>query len=105
MRVQSETRYRTCVPFVKELEAPAGAFSDAHGPLHEAADPSTRCLEVDWRRRLRPGMFAAAVAGRSIEPRIPDGSICLFRGPATSSRSACIVLARLRDAVDPDTGE
>ena len=100
-----ETRYRTCVPFVEDLEAAAGDFSEAHGPLSEPSDPATRWVEVDSRRPLAPGMFAAKVVGRSMAPRIPDGSICLFRTDVAGSRSGRIVLARLRDAVDPETGE
>jgi SOS-response transcriptional repressor LexA len=39
-------------------------------------------------RNLRPaeGMFAAHVVGRSMEPLIPDGSLCIFRAPVTGSR-------------------
>ena len=101
----SENRHRTCVPLVEELEAAAGGFSEAHGLLGEVTDPSTRWIEVDSGRRLTADMFAAAVVGRSMEPRITDGSICLFRRPAAGSRSGRIVLARLRDGVDPETGE
>ena len=100
-----ETRYRTCVPFVEDLQAAAGAFGEAHGPLGEPADPATRWVEVDSGRQLAPGMFAAQVVGRSMAPRIPDGSTCLFRSGVAGSRSGRIVLARLRDAVDPETGE
>jgi SOS-response transcriptional repressor LexA len=37
--------------------------------------------------RATPGMFAARVQGRSMEPLIPDGSLCLFRPPAAGSRT------------------
>jgi phage repressor protein C with HTH and peptisase S24 domain len=36
--------------------------------------------------RLTDGMFVAQVVGRSMEPLIPDGSLCVFRGPVTGSR-------------------
>jgi len=36
--------------------------------------------------RLTEGMFVAQVVGRSMEPLIPDGSYCIFRGPVTGSR-------------------
>jgi hypothetical protein len=32
------------------------------------------------------------VVGRSMEPLIPDGSICLFRAPVTGSRQGRLVL-------------
>ena len=40
-----------------------------------------------------------------MEPRIPDGSYCLFDGPVTGTRQGRIVLARLLNALDPDTGQ
>ncbi len=36
--------------------------------------------------RLAEGMFVAQVVGRSMEPLIPEGSYCLFRGPVVGSR-------------------
>jgi SOS-response transcriptional repressor LexA len=42
--------------------------------------------------RLTPGMFVARIAGRSMEPRIPDGSLCIFRGGVTGSRQGRLVL-------------
>lgn len=55
-------------------------------------------------RKLRPGMFIAQVVGKSMEPTIPDGSYCLFSAPVTGSRLGKTVLARLSDAIDPETG-
>ena len=40
-----------------------------------------------------------------MEPRIPDGAYCLFASPVTGTCQGRTVLVRLRDAVDPDTGE
>jgi len=94
----TKNRYQSCVPLLEDLEAAAGA-------LGEVADPETRWIEVDSGRRLTPDMFAAKVAGRSMEPWIPDGSVCLFRGDVAGSRSGRIVLVRLPDAIDPETGE
>ncbi len=100
-----ETRYRSCVPLLEDLEAAAGDFGVAHGAPGEVTDSGTRWIEVDAGRRLRPDMFAARVVGRSMEPRILDGSVCLFRRGVAGSRSGRIVLARLRDGADPETGE
>ena len=49
-------------------------------------------------------MFVARVTGRSMEPRIPDGSYCLFRSPVSGTRQGRTVLVQLRDEVDPETG-
>ena len=99
VRPSPAERYVTCVPLVP-LEAAAGAFGD---PQHVEDDGWT-WIEVETRRRLRPGMFVARVAGRSMEPAIPDGAWCLFAAPVTGSRQGRTVLVRLRDGVDPETG-
>jgi len=39
-----------------------------------------------------PAMFVARIAGRSMEPRIPDGSLCVFRAGVTGSREGRLVL-------------
>ena len=41
-----------------------------------------------------------------MEPLIPDGAYCLFRGPVEGTRSAVsAALVQYRDLTDPDTGE
>ena len=94
------TRYVTCVPLAP-LRAAAGAFGN---PRSVPDDPEWDWVELDTHRSLRPGMFAAKVVGRSMEPAIPDGAYCLFAHPVTGSRQGRVVLVQLRDAVDPDTG-
>jgi phage repressor protein C with HTH and peptisase S24 domain len=49
-------------------------------------------------------MFVAQVVGHSMEPRIPDGSYCLFKFPVVGSRSGRIVLVQHREISDPDHG-
>jgi phage repressor protein C with HTH and peptisase S24 domain len=54
-------------------------------------------LEEDWvpapeGLRLGPDMFVAHVVGRSMEPRIPDGSLNLFRFHPVGSRQGKILL-------------
>ena len=95
------SRYRTCVPLVP-LRAAAGGFSEPHELL---SDEDQKWVEPGTGRTLREGIFVAKVVGRSMEPRIPDGSYCLFASPVTGSRQGRIVLVRLRDEEDPETGE
>jgi type I restriction enzyme R subunit len=95
-----EERYVTCLPLVP-LEIAAGAFGD---PQH-VEDDAPEWVAVESNHRLRPGMFAAQVVGRSMEPSIPDGAYCLFRAPVEGTRQGKIVLARLRDAEDPETAQ
>jgi type I restriction enzyme R subunit len=100
IRPEPHERYRTHVPFVP-LKAAAGAFSD---PQH-VPDEDFDWVAVQTRHRLRPGMFAACVEGRSMEPRIPHGALCLFSAPVEGTRHGKTVLVQLRDAIDPETGE
>ena len=61
--------------------------------------------EEDWVRapegmRLGEDMFAAHVVGRSMEPRIPDGSLNLFRLHPAGSRQNKILLIQRFGALD-----
>lgn len=76
-----------------------------HLPLYSLRAAATKFGEqmeseeepVSWVRapenlRLHEGMFVATVVGRSMEPRIPDGSTCIFRAPVTGSRNGRLLL-------------
>jgi phage repressor protein C with HTH and peptisase S24 domain len=59
----------------------------------------------DWVRapeglRLTPDLFVAHVEGRSMEPRIPDGSLSLFRLKPVGSRQNKIVLVERFGVLD-----
>ena len=97
---QPEERYVTCVPLVP-LKAAAGAFSD---PQHIDND-NFAWVAVETTRRLRRGMFVAQVVGKSMEPRIPDGSYCLFAAPVEGTRQGKTVLVQMRDTTDPESGQ
>jgi phage repressor protein C with HTH and peptisase S24 domain len=43
-------------------------------------------------------MFVAEIVGQSMEPTIPDGSLCVFRAGVAGSRSGRLVLAEDREA-------
>ena len=84
------------------VERPAVNPYVTHLPLYTLAAAATRfgedmpVEEEDWvrvaGRKLDPGMFAAHVVGRSMEPRIPDGSLNLFRHDPKGTRQEKIVL-------------
>lgn len=95
-----DERYVTCVPLVP-LKAAAGAFGD---PQY-MEDDGFEWVAVESRHRLRPGMFVAQVVGKSMEPAILDGALCLFRAPVEGTRQGKTVLVQLREATDPETGQ
>ena len=90
---------------VRELQVPlkaaAGAFSDPQ----RVEDEGWEWVALDTQHRLRPSMFVAQVVGKSMEPRIPDGSYCLFRSPVEGTRRGRTVLVQLRSSLDPESGE
>lgn len=79
-----------------------------HLPLYSARVAAGRFLEdnevdaEDWVEtpsglRLDEGMFVVRITGRSMEPKIPDGSLCVFRAGVTGSRSGKLLLVERRD--------
>ena len=87
---------------VYDLTAAAGAFGpdQAVGSGHD---------EIGWAPvpdsvRLTAGHFVARVAGRSMEPAIPDGSWCLFRAARGGTREGRTVLVWHRGCTDPSLG-
>jgi SOS-response transcriptional repressor LexA len=79
------TPFRTHIPLYS-LRAAAGALGEA---IESAAEDWVRAPEG---MRLDPGVFAAHVVGQSMEPRIPDGSLNLFRLHPVGSRQNKILL-------------
>jgi len=80
------------------VRAAAGAFTEPEAV--EAAG----YINAHTRRTIKPGMFAVAVSGRSMEPTIRDGAICLFRPMEARDPDGKILLLQLRDARDPESG-
>jgi len=77
------------------LRAAAGKFLENREIQEEG------WIEAPEDLRLGPEMFVAEIAGHSMEPRIPDGSLCVFRYGVVGSRTGRLVLAEQRE----DTGD
>lgn len=84
--VRSTVRPETHLP-VYSLRAAAGKFLD------NAEIENEDWVEAPEDLRLSADLFVAHVTGRSMEPRIPDGSLCVFRFGVKGSRDGRIVLA------------
>jgi SOS-response transcriptional repressor LexA len=84
--VQSNVlEFRTHLPKYS-LRAAAGKF------LENAEISEDGWIEAPEDLRLAPDMFVAEIAGHSMEPRIPDGSLCVFRHGVAGSRQGRLVL-------------
>jgi SOS-response transcriptional repressor LexA len=90
--VQSNVlEFRTHLPRYS-LRAAAGKF------LENEAIEEEGWIEAPEDLRLSTDMFVAQIAGHSMEPRIPDGALCVFRYGVVGSRTGRLVLAEQRDA-------
>jgi SOS-response transcriptional repressor LexA len=54
--------------------------------------------------KLTEGMFVAQVVGRSMEPKIADGSWCLFRPCPAGTRNGRLLLIQCQTQFDPEDG-
>jgi DUF2075 family protein len=78
------------------LKAACGTFGE--GQYAE----ETGWVKVEGLGRLNRNMFVVQAKGHSMEPRIPDGSLCVFRANVVGSRQNKIVLVQHRGLYDPD---
>jgi phage repressor protein C with HTH and peptisase S24 domain len=78
--------FRTHLPKYS-LRAAAGKFLENQEVTAEG------WIEAPEDLRLGPDMFVAEIVGHSMEPVIPDGSLCVFRYGVTGSRQGRLVLA------------
>jgi phage repressor protein C with HTH and peptisase S24 domain len=85
--------FRTHVPLYS-LRAAAGGLGEE---MQSEAEDWVRAPEG---MRLDPYLFVAHVVGNSMEPRIPDGSLNLFRFHPAGSRQNKILLIQRFGAMD-----
>jgi len=95
LRLYRELIHATVRPFVTHL--PRYSLAVAAGKFLENQEVTQPEGDEGWEEapsglRPTPAMFVARIAGRSMEPRIPDGSLCVFRAGVTGSREGRLVL-------------
>lgn len=92
--------FQTHLPLF-ELRATGGSFQ-----TDLSVKPDARWLEVHvpGRRNLTDDYFCAYIEGQSMEPEIPDGSLCLFRFYRAGTRQGGIYLMQ-RFATSEGGGE
>jgi len=87
-------KFRTHLPKYSLMVA-AGPFLTNREDI-EAED----WIETPADLRLDENMFVARIQGHSMEPRIPDGSLCVFRKNVVGSRNGKLVLVRDTELAD-----
>lgn len=61
-------------------------------------------VKIEGLEKLNRNMFVVEAKGKSMEPRIQDGSLCVFRTSVVGSRNNKIVLVQHRGIFDSDHG-
>jgi DUF2075 family protein len=95
--IEEDRKFRDHLP-VYSLQAAAGYFGEG-----KAVDPEG-WIEARSFGRLDKKMFVARAVGRSMEPRIYDGDLLVFRSHPVGSRQGKIVLVQYHGLADPETG-
>jgi SOS-response transcriptional repressor LexA len=76
-----------------ETHLPRYSLAVAAGPFLENQEVTAEGWEeAPQGLRVTPEMFVARIQGRSMEPQIPDGSLCIFRRGVVGSREGKLVL-------------
>lgn len=83
--------YKTHLPRYA-LRSAAGLFGDQMAEANDVLD----WIEAPEHLRLTKDMFVAEVVGRSMEPLIPSGTLCIFRKFGPGSRNGKRVLVEDR---------
>jgi SOS-response transcriptional repressor LexA len=91
VEVPRSERWITAVPRVA-LAVAAGGFSAEQDALF--GEESADWVRWEGMPRLEKGMFVARITGRSMEPRILDGSWCLFRPVPAGSRDKRLLVVQ-----------
>jgi phage repressor protein C with HTH and peptisase S24 domain len=87
-------QFRTHLPRYP-LSVAAGQFLTNREDIREE-----EWVETPRDLKLDDDMFIAKIQGHSMEPRIPDGSFCVFRKNVVGSRNGRLVLVRNSELAD-----
>ena len=90
-RLYRENVASKVMPFVTHL--PQYSFRAAAGSFSPEQDVEAEdWIEVPGDLRIAADLFVGHVAGHSMEPKIPDGSLCVFRRNPQGSRKGKLLL-------------
>ncbi len=95
--VVESLRFKEYLP-IYSLRAACGYFGDGEPVECEG------WVKVEGCGRLDNEMFVVRASGKSMEPKIHDGDLCVMRARPQGSRAGMIVLAQHRETSDPETG-
>ena len=87
-----------------ETHLPRFSLAVAAGPFltNPEGIQAEEWIEAPPDLKLDENMFVAEIRGHSMEPKIPDGSLCVFRRGVVGSRNQRLVLVRNSELADDD---
>ncbi|MEM1183257.1 MAG: hypothetical protein AAGM22_33245, partial [Acidobacteriota bacterium] len=100
--------FRNAIPLLGDVADAAAtvvdAFAEGRSPLAELGRAPERVPWIDPAPRVSPApdLFAANVAGRVLEPRVPADAVAALRLDSSPPRDGQIVL--VDGVADPETG-
>jgi len=94
--VNDNVKYVDFLPLYS-IKAACGAFGEGQYDEGELG-----WVKVEGLGKLNRNMFIVQAKGKSMEPRIPDGTLCVFRTNVVGSRNNKIVLVQHRGIYDSD---
>lgn len=101
IRIEKEVaewvKYVDYLPFYS-VKAACGNFGDGEIVTEEG------WVKVDGFGKLNRNMFVVRAKGDSMQPKICDGELCVFRSNVVGSRNGKIVLVKHESLNDPDYG-
>lgn len=95
--VDGERPPKGAVPYYA-IEVAAGQFKN---DSHDIAPQGWVLIE---KRGLLKDYFVARISGKSMEPTIRSGTLCLFKKYTGGSRNGQILLVQARGLIDPESG-
>jgi DUF2075 family protein len=97
LEVNDDAKYVDFLPFYS-LKAACGAFGE-----YQVVE-GLGWVKVEGVGKLSRGMYVVRAVGKSMEPTIPDGSLCVFKANVSGSRNNKIVLVQHSDHFDAENG-
>ncbi len=94
-QVNDDVKYLDYLPYYS-IKAACGAFGDWQVVNEEG------WVKVQGLGPLSRGMFVIKAVGHSMEPRIQDGDLCIFRANVAGSRNNKIVLVQHHNVYDSE---
>ena len=95
--VADNVKYVDFLPFYS-VKAACGYFGDGED-VEESG-----WVQVEGIGKLNRNMFVVKASGNSMEPRIHDGDLCVFRANPAGSREGKILLVQNHTSFDPEYG-